>query len=385
MDNDDSLARLLCENLLHYGRTPHVLEQWKTELMRSHCTNYNAVVERALSLVQEEEEEKCRPNGSSKKQQATASSLFSNNAFFFQGNLSYLITLDQIEEATSQEDRLELFKSAVVDDLLPDWPSVARLLQQGLMDNRAYLQVYEKLLNDTIGKVSNEYLIVKMDVCEHLIDYWYAAETTRTSSKNDEDDSSCCLGLVAKVWMDWMINDAYQSEKRAFALGKKLYRLHWNSDSSPSQLAMYFAENDPQGRWFRAWVHHLTPQQGVELAACMMDTIDGSLMNRQSEEPKVHDRYWLALVASLLVKTRVSLFPWSSLDCGRDVAIQTLVGKLLGALSNGTTSSRTVYVEAVDSILWGCHADKELFRLVAEKVKSCPDDPVQALLLQFRD
>ena len=246
-----------------------------------------------------------------------------------QGGFAPPVALEEILEASSSEARLDIFKKIkYVDDLLVDWKEIRPILKTDLQtnDNAALecLQLHRSWFDQ--ARSSTEYLHLQYDLCQNLMD---SIVTHYFSTENSNVDYNLFVDLIQN-WHD-MFLDIMQCGHYSRALAENMevsmmfllrdisLQSSIGEEVSDIMPVHILALIDDQARWFRCWADHVSPNYLV------------SLLERTEILPEIIARWHLpnddssdqssvanealrlqsvAILAGIVNRTRVALFPW---------------------------------------------------------------------------
>jgi hypothetical protein len=312
-----------------------------------------------------------------------------------QGGFALPVTIDDIQEASSDEERLAVFqKVSYVDDLLPDWTEFRSLLKSSLQSSNGntamgYLKLHRKFFD--LCRSSAEYDSIAYNLCQNLMEAVIAAIIDSTSSLETEN-FVCLIQNWRDMFLDLMQRDRYvQSEAM-----EKDFLLLLRTMSRPNHAIQSFhilALVDPLATWFQSWVQHIAPKHLVymleknsgilpDLLAHIRANVRETSKELTAPIIQASQLQAVAIFSHVLCKTRVSLFPWnlcsniqlqplelpeltcSPLDDEDDYQmnlqnpektnLDSMVQMFLGALAYDDKDEwKFVCCNAIETLLWG--------------------------------
>ncbi|CAJ1943110.1 unnamed protein product [Cylindrotheca closterium] len=334
-----------------------------------------------------------------KKSKSTPISLFDQ---LTGGGFQPPVTIDDIKEAQSAEDRLTVFRSvSYVDDLLLDWNEIKSML---LSDLRGSLQanaavdiikIHRKYYD--LGRASSEYLLLQYGICHNIFD--------AIMSYTQQDNSNAeLLLLLIRTWCDILVDliqrDVFveelvgtmESRMLELLLDDSKYHIATSTESIQFSTAHVLALADTRARWFQGWVRSTSVGSLLTLlektsilptviSRCCLDSTETESDNNSRAMQKVLRDQSLVILASIMEKTRVSCFPWhlaSSIfvdieQSTEDGPARTTahIGKIIEiflqtmAMEESTTSLQ-VCCNALEDVLSGCRAASDYAELISK-------------------
>jgi hypothetical protein len=246
-----------------------------------------------------------------------------------QGGFAPPVAVEEILEAPSVAERLTIFKKInYVEDLLADWKEFRPILRTDLQtsDSTAFecLQLHRKWFDQ--GRSSTEYLGLQYDLCQNLMD---AIVTHFVSSEISAMEDNLLVDLIQN-WHDMFLDvmqSGHYSRDLAENMEVSMMFLLRNISSQPSEEeevediipVHILALIDTQAKWFRSWADHVSPQYLVSLlerteilpdliVRCRIKKNDSPSQSSVSNEALRLQS--VAILASIIGRTRVPLFPW---------------------------------------------------------------------------
>lgn len=364
----DSLASSLSDNLIHAFPdkigAEECLEQWRHELFVE--VGCRAVADPQLLVDEAIRRAVDRWKSHSKVSKAAVlsslgGSLLKSFLAGGGGELASIVTIDRIQATTSDEERLKLLQKVEhVDDVALDWAEVNQLLQQGLQGDHAgaYADLHATWFQQT--RSSPEYQGMQLDLCRNIVNVLDV--TDKEALRNH------CVQLWHQMWMDWMTRGLYVRDEQVHELGRRL----WTKSMAPSSpLTTFIMSVDPHARWLAAWVAHLESLQVQKLCESLEPSALAQLLAAATNTSSSANWYSLAVLASLLVSLRVSLFPWHLLGHKKQAvymeALFDVYLQHLQTLSFGDAAIE-VCIMALETILCGSPKDSAVFERLQGKL-----------------
>lgn len=241
------------------------------------------------------------------------------------------VTIDDIKEAQSAEDRLRVFQRvSYIDDLLLDWNEIKPLLSSDLQESlRSYtapelIKIHRKYYD--LGRASSEYLVLQYGICHNIFDVIVAY------AQQDDADSDSLL-LLIRTWCDILVDliqrDVFVEDLVGTMESKMLELLlddskYHNTTSTASfrfSAAHVIALVDIRARWFQGWVRCTSLGNLLTLLekTCILPTIISRCCLGSTKTESDNDSitlqlvlrdHSLAILGTVIEKTRVSCFPW---------------------------------------------------------------------------
>jgi hypothetical protein len=248
-----------------------------------------------------------------------------------QGGFALPVTIDEINEAASDEERLALFqKISYVDDVLPDWTEVRSLLKSSLQNSNTqialeYLKLHRKFFG--LCRSSAEYDSLAFNLCQNLMEV--AITTISDASSGLETDFFIRLMQNWRdMFLDLMQRDRYVVTNEAMETNfLNLLRTIISRPNHSIQPCHILSLVDPRAMWFQSWVQNVAPKHLVYLleknSGVLPDLLRRGRANNNIPEtskelaaPVVHATRLQAvsILSHILCKTRVALFPWNLLS-----------------------------------------------------------------------
>jgi hypothetical protein len=303
------------------------------------------------------------------------------------------VTIEEILEAPPGETISVLERVDHVDDILMDWQQLRPALNQGLQTSqwRGYLNLHRKWFDQ--GRSSTEYLSLQYSICQDCLK---AIEMFFAAGLIVDDKLLQLIQTWHAMWLDLMQQDRYSQdgaedmELRFLLLLRNL--VHPQQEVLSVLPAHLFALIDPQALGFACWINHVTPQRAVELmlnSQLLPDIVGrcGFTTRNPSRSPaldmalRIHS---VAMLRTLLVKTRGACFPWRLIDQPSSPLCTSQLGKGVDA----SFSEKFLSVEAptkaqLERIL-------DIFLIILsedflqdDSIRSCMD-AIETILLGYR-
>ena len=350
-----------------------------------------AVREAALQQWHEQTSSSLPPLKDPKKSSSSSSSsvsLFLRQLNAGGGALASFVTWDRIQEQTAGDEQLQLkmlLEVQHLQDILPDWAKHIRpFLCRGLAAAAAaaaanhghtddYLKVHQEWFQKS--RSSTEYRSLQIDLCENVLD------SIQSDASVQQQQSK--VSLTLNMFTDWMLRGLYVHDERVRKIGCTLWTLMANN----RDIGMMMIQADPDAMWFSAWNAHQSPDQCLQVIEQEEQTAESektillpsALQGfSQTDDDIANTRYrhfWLSVIRSVLVTTRVARFPWDLLQQKDphgfvlDLYLQECARQSSAGSSSDTKT--LVYNDAIETLLCGCRTAvvKEVFQEMLNKVK----------------
>ena len=323
----------------------------------SDCTEYCEVARAipiAISLWQSEDFlDETSNESTNSKAPASSFSLLDQ----LQGSLlANFVAIEDIIEASSDEERLTLLrKVGHVDDIIPDWDQIFPILSESLHKccdhlpmSLEYLQLHRIWFDQ--GRSSAEYACLQYDLCRSVMSVTQARVTalsresfdTTSNSSNVAWYNDSLLTVIVQtwheMWLDLMQRGVYSEQLAGdieatmllwlqdFSFGEQAISVE-SAEPFPSHAIL--ALIDPIATWLFSWTRLVSPQRLIMLIErtgilpsilkrCARTTAplrpresDGSSSDhRLSILNRAIHLHSIAALRALIVRTRVSHFPW---------------------------------------------------------------------------
>mmetsp|Transcript_44820 Transcript_44820/g.48511 ORF Transcript_44820/g.48511 Transcript_44820/m.48511 type:complete len:490 (-) Transcript_44820:2289-3758(-) len=281
-----------------------------------------------------------------------------------QGGFSLPMTLGEIQEASSVEERIKLFEKIVyVDDLLMDWKEICHFLTTDLSDS---YQVDPQLALQIInlhrkwfdqGRSSDEYTPLLFNICQNVLQILgkilkIEEHETQKSQHNGEtrfsyenSDETLIISLVQNwrdMWLDLMQRNQYSEDLAQDMESCMSVIFLRTARSKKTELAQkVLAMVDPNARWFQSWTNHVTTHNYLISLLCKKERIVMILselwiriqtFREDDKNPpdcavQLHS---ISIFSIILCRTRVSQFPWDLIN--QEITTQnvtTLIDEIL--------------------------------------------------------
>ena len=288
---------------------------------------------------------------SSKKNTTSVGSSFSLFDQLQGGGFALPVSLEEIQEASSPQERLKVFqKIKYLEDLLMDWNEICPLLikdlseSSSLVDPELSLQIinlHRKWFDQ--GRSSGEYTPLLYGICQNLLETLSKTiirieeepqEMMHDASENDGCPTLVLASLVQNwrdMWLDLMQRDQY-SDDLAEEMEKCMFSLFLRTDDSSKNSCLaqkLLALVDPSARWFQSWTNNvLTNDHLISLLCSSCNERDTMMVlpelwirtqtfpdNNNNGSNNLDDNatfllHSIAIISIALCQTRVSQFPW---------------------------------------------------------------------------
>ena len=439
----DELASQLSETLaLHFPQGPPIQEddqikRWLRELAEAvKATSSDSNSERSDDILNEivrlavEKWKRRDPDDTEVPTRSVATS------FSLLDQLSAMprrIFYNDIEAASSPGERLQLLQQVDhVDDVASDWTNVMELLFSGLKQGdytNEYLELHRKWFEQCTS--SAEHTSLQYGLCtnvvkamrQHFGNCVHVAHTDGLAFDNSQEHAFVMIQLWHSMWMSAVKHvrpdDACEMAFLVMGLMRNLaYSMPARFVLLPAHLV---ALVDPYAHWFAQWIRHdVSPANAVTdllSTGLLYDLMqrcrarghiewnqppngdpdsDTDVINIQKGE-HIHIAQWeralfvhsLCMVRSILVSTRVGLFPWNELrndmpaevphtslmetQSPREDSYQPRVPSIhelwsvtdpfveMMQVTSTDTKLASICIEAIETILWGLQ-DDTIFR-----------------------
>ena len=286
-----------------------------------------------------------------KTKTSTTFSLFDQ----LQGGFALPVTLEEIQEASSAQERFKLFERIdYVDDLLMDWKEICHILTTDLFDSSQaddpelglqIISLHRKWFDQ--GRSSDEYTPLLYNICQNLLETLgkvikVEEKSQKTQHINRESHGLTLLSpekfhetlIVSLVqnwrdmWLDLMQRNQY-SEDLAQDMETCMIMIYLqNAPSKKSALAQkVLALVDPNARWFQSWMNDVATIDHLISLLCMeeRDSIILSELwiriqtfpeedNNENPSNYAFQLHSISIISITLCRTRLSHFPWDVIN-----------------------------------------------------------------------
>lgn len=330
----------------------------------------------------------------------TAFSLFDQ----LQGGFSMPISLEEIQQAGSAQQRLDIFqKINYMEDLLMDWDKISPMLTDDLSESfladpnlsLRLIDLHRKWFDQ--GRSSSEYTFLLYGICENLLriiaDIISFEEPQPIEDASQTNQKIIVISLVQNwrdMWLDLMQRDEY-SEDLAGDMEKLMVELFLGPGSCEvSVLAKnVLASADPSATWFQSWAN-LVPTHDHLLSLLSDSQSDAKILPElwtqirtfrdiggRNVDDALCQLHSTAILSITLCRTRIFKFPWDALinsnstgESFRSVIDETLDFFLYAVVFvaidelNNTESTRadliiTTVLNGIEAILAGSRNDTD--------------------------
>jgi hypothetical protein len=348
------------------GISPILIDQARKELERRGCRPSN--IDPILRMAREKAWMEIIPHMQRPHSEhghprpAKSFSIFMNQ--FHPGGLADdWISWDRFEQLDTVAEKLALLqKVQYMDDLVPDWDAVCRLLRTGLNLTTTstateepetmvmeFVRLHRKWFHFTRSS-NGEYRSIQIDLVQNLVDTVEKNSRSRESSdqeksknvdkeakyssssrrvQNSPTVTELCIYYCYDMFEDWVdrLSGLTASDTRMYSIGKHLWQ--WTASESIRHVMVY---HSPYANMFRKWIPFcLTTDQTLELTTtptpctkqdhhiltsdCILSNLYKLLeIHIRRFEEQGEDiggaTFNLSLFAAILIATRVSRFPW---------------------------------------------------------------------------
>jgi hypothetical protein len=343
-----------------------------------------------------------------------------------QGGFAMPISLEEIQEASSSEERLAVFQKIIyLEDLQMDWNQIRPLLANDLSESfRVNPHLASRLINlhrkwFDQGRSSSEYTPLLYGICENLLETLAKAisveESQAMQDASEISQSTVVVSLVQNwrdTWLDLMQRDQY-SEDLAEEMEKRMFELFLRPGSCKVSLMAQkvLALIDPSTAWFQMWLNHVRTNDHL-VSLLRSSESDTELLpelwmqvrtfgdtGERNVNNAPYQLYSIAMLSIALCRTRLSQFPWdaftnsnspedlettnrsndsmnnirTAIDEMLDLFLRVVAYICLDANINNDCSNadlkRTV-LDGIEAILAGSHNDNSEVNRRYKKVKS---------------
>jgi len=341
-----------------------------------------------------------------------------------QGGFALPVPFEEIQEASSSQDRfIVLEKIKYSEDLLMDWDKISPILSNDLSETFItnpdltfrLISLHRKWFDQ--GRSSTEYTPLLYGICDNMLETLVTILSSAESQCIDqtEDQRTIVISLVQNwrdMWLDLMQRDQYL-EECAEKMEKSMFRLFLRSGSCKTlQLAQkVLALIDPCAYWFQSWVTLIRTNERLISLLCGSENETKILFDTWNRVRSFFENggsntnetpfqlYSVAILCTMLCKTRISQFPWDSItssDCAEDPdtkrgnknanKIQTAVDEMLDLFlkvfafisvdgnahdEHASTNLKRTVLDGIEAILAGSRNNTEsVVNRRYEKVKS---------------
>lgn len=257
----------------------------------------------------------------------------------FQGGFALPISLEEIQEASSSQERLTLLKKInYLEDLQMDWNTIRPLLTNDLSElflanpnlSLELINLHRAWFDQ--GRSSSEYTPLLYGICGNLLDtlakIMRLEESQATQDANETSQSTVVTSLVQNwrdMWVDLMQRDQYsvdlaeKMEKCMFALF-----LRPGSFKMTRMAQKVLALIDPSATWFQSWENQILTN-GHLVSLLRSSESDTKILPelwtqirkfRDTDEINVenvpYQLYSIAILSIALCRTRLYQFPWDA-------------------------------------------------------------------------
>ncbi len=245
-----------------------------------------------------------------------------------QGGFPMPVSLEEIEEASSSEQRLKVLqKIEYLEDLVMDWNKIGSLLVKDLSElffsNPALclelVDMHRKWFHK--GRSSSEYTPLLFGICENLLQ-----TLAKTKSIDDTMGNHQIIIVESLVknwrdmWLDLMQRDQYE-EGLAGDMEQSMIELFLGpADCKVSLLAQgVLASVDSSATWFQSWTNHVPSNDHLVSFLTsdpkgLLELWDKIRLSRyKGERNSMSLLHPTAIISIVLCRTRLSQFPWYAL------------------------------------------------------------------------
>ena len=282
-----------------------------------------------------------------------------------QGGFAMPISLEEIQEASSSQERLVVFqKIKYLEDLQMDWNQIRPLLTNDLSESfrvdpnlaLRLIGLHRKWFDQ--GRSSGEYTPFLYDICANLLETLAKAISVEESQAMQDTSETSQRNVVISMvqnwrdmWLDLMQGDQYL-EDLAEGIEKRMFELFLRPGSCKVSLVAQkvLALIDPSAAWFHSWANlvstndHLllllrSSESGTELLPELWmqvrtfgDAGEGNVNNAS------YQLYSIAILSITLCRTRLSKFPWDAFTNSSSPEDLELTNRSNGNMTNFQTA-----------------------------------------------
>lgn len=254
-----------------------------------------------------------------------------------QGGFAPPVTLEEIQEAPTAEERLKVLGTiAFIDDLVMEWSGIAPLLKIDLLSHSPAIALdvvamHRKWFDQ--GRSSSEYTPLLYRLCQNLLEALVDKilhPACDCSGENSEDECRLVVSLVQNwrdMWLDLMQRGQYcedladEMEVCMLLVFLRCVGSTGDSNLSWSNVAQEsLAMIDTPSRWFQSWTDHVASNRQLCSLLNTTTMLLPDLWARIQSFPITTDPSVFALelqaisiLSITLSRTRVSQFPWGAL------------------------------------------------------------------------
>lgn len=277
-----------------------------------------------------------------------------------QGGFALPVTLEEIQEASSAQERFKVLeKIDYVDDLLMDWKEICHILTTDLFDSSQatdpelalqIISLHRKWFDQ--GRSSEEYTPLLYSICQNLLETLGTIikveennlkkqnnnrESQGLLSSSENIDETVVVSLVQNwrdMWLDLMQRNQY-SEDLVQDMESCMFMIYLrNAPSKKSALAQkVLALVDPNARWFQSWMNHVATIDHIISLLCMeerdsmilselwirIQTFPEEDNNNKNPSNYAFQLHSISILSITLCRTRLSHFPWDVINQKRNV------------------------------------------------------------------
>jgi hypothetical protein len=300
------------------------------------------------------------------------------------GGLASIVGWEQVQQAETAQDKLKrLLTIEYMDDVLPDWNDFRVCLLQGLRETNdtttaaGYLQLHKRWFGRTRSLL--DYQSIQIDLCQNVVTVMVEKQQS-AETISETDPTAPLLGLFHVMWMDWMLRGLYVQDDRVWEIG----RTAWNCMQNLNILEQMMTV-DPYAHWFYSWMAHFPPQRILELVAAAeddsflpswIDRCQRQLLGKTAPVDLAFCNYALSILRTILVGTRVALFPWHTLSPALTTSesVETLFDLFLDTTTIEADKEMIVLCDdALETLLYGSREDTVLVERLVQKLTSSHD------------
>ena len=246
-----------------------------------------------------------------------------SSSIFNTGSFAPPFIWENVNNASQEEIIRELAKVEYVDDLVPDWNDILLFLKD--TDHDKFAAIHHALFEKS--RTSLEHEVLQQGILESVFSrvQWILNDKgTKVDALPD------IVVLFKKIWMDCM--ERTVCLRSANHIGQTI----WNTLLKPHKeqpSAFIRCMKDTKAEWFSAWTRHLSIHDVLQLVDDSFSILP-MLVNRSERKDELGG-YFTCILRSILVKIRVSLFPWHVLaDYSKEQAMDLLFQIFMSRLND---------------------------------------------------
>ena len=325
------------------------------------------------------------------KKKPSQMSLFLNQFNSGGGSLQSFMSWDRIQEESQGDESVQLKLLANVQHLhniLPDWESYIKpfFLQSLRPPTRDVIDLHRKWFDQS--RHSTEFRSLQIGLCENLItaieeQSLLACASSRESEVDlDEDVLRQMMDVALDMFEDWMLRGIYVHDERVWSVGRSLWSMLFQENDYEANLltpaARCMIQVDGEATWFSSWFAHLSPDHCLDVVSIegLSNVISWCHSSMQGVNADSEDTcfFWVSIIHSIIVSTRVSRFPWQlvKIETNDDNEKKLLVFHMfLNSLEkiSDDTNKMELCADGIETVLLGCHDEPQVSGRMTKSVK----------------